>query len=66
MTNYDLFLQRLSESPYANVAVRSLGLLAPETVVRAAYRALAKQSHPDSIGSGQSEAAVKFIEIQQA
>lgn len=39
---------------------------APQAVIKAAYRALAKQYHPDGQGAGDPEAAAKFIELQQA
>ncbi len=39
---------------------------APQAVIKAAYRALAKQYHPDGAGAGDSEAAAKFIELQEA
>jgi curved DNA-binding protein CbpA len=47
-------------------AVLGLAPDAPGTVVRAAYRALAKQYHPDSADPGQAEDAARFIEIQEA
>jgi DnaJ-class molecular chaperone len=35
-------------------------------VIKAAYRALAKQYHPDGAGAGNPEATAKFIELQTA
>ena len=35
-------------------------------VIKAAYRALAKQYHPDGAGAGNPEATAKFIELQNA
>lgn len=35
-------------------------------VIKAAYRALAKQYHPDGAGTGNPEATAKFIELQNA
>lgn len=35
-------------------------------VIKAAYRALAKQYHPDGEGAGNPEATAKFIELQNA
>jgi curved DNA-binding protein CbpA len=35
-------------------------------VIKAAYRALAKQYHPDGAGAGDPEATAKFIELQNA
>jgi curved DNA-binding protein CbpA len=39
---------------------------APNEVVKAAYRALAKQYHPDGNGSGSQDSTAKFIELQEA
>ena len=46
----------------------ALGLLpdADIVLIKAAYRALAKKYHPDTAGSGPSDAREKFIKIQEA
>lgn len=51
------------DGPRSLYSVLGLAPDAPHAVIKAAYRALAKQYHPDGAGAGNPEAAAKFIEL---
>ena len=56
----------MSKSEKSLYSILGVAVDAPDAVIKAAFRALAKQYHPDGDGAGKPEATAKFIELQDA
>lgn len=56
----------MSNSEKSLYSILGVAVDAPDAVIKAAFRALAKQYHPDGDGAGKPEATAKFIELQDA